>query len=832
MSRLFDDGSSEHLQIEQAIIAAYPYAMACWFQADDDTAVLTLMWVGDKDSETYFSALYADGGIGGDPVGFLTKQYGESNAPYITTTAGFTANSWHHAASISLSTTERHVYIDGSNKASNTDAVGAMANHDRVAIGAMRDSSPGGYMSGMIAEAAIWNLTDWGVNDAAREANFEKALASMAKGFSPSCFPLGLVAHWPLIRGLNDKVGGFNLAATGTVVSTQPKIFNLINPLFISKGLIVLAGTSTENLTAISSLNVDTGLGSSVVEIVGVSATLSDLDVLTLLSVFATGTANLFGLLDLQSGLTGAITGTVTAFSSLNVDTELQSSTVGAATVTGTLSIPTINLMGSSDGASNIVGSLTVGTGVLSIGIGTSTVIGSLSVNTELQSAVIAESEVSGWFGLWIFIAGIVDAASGFISGMLSEKGLEGTTIGVGDSSGYLTLIPDFEAAILFWRPQNRIIETLKWKTSVLKANDGTEQRIKIRRSPRQYFKLRIFLGTNELNSWYDSLIHTWQKQAWLIPIWNEYVTHTGDINIKDDTITVDTTFADFRNNSKAIIWKSATEYEVVAVTAKTDNILFLSYPILSAFSGSKYIMPVRKAYLTTRSKKTRNNAEGAFIDLIFSVYDNTNITGHVKENNYNNIDLLINPAYMDKGHLEESDADITVFDFETGIFKTESNSNFNFLTQNHNFFNDTKEACWNFRQFLYSLSGRQKSILIPTFRSDMVQTETIGLTDTTVKIRNIRLTENMGYNPLRTYIGFYFPDNTLIVRKINGITRLNSTEEQISFDYNLDLNLDVEIGDCKICFVDKCRLASDEIELRWPYAHRNECKTNFMRVS
>ena len=155
------------------------------------------------------------------------------------------------------------------------------------------------------------------------------------------------------------------------------------------------------------------------------------------------------------------------------------------------------------------------------------------------------------------------------------------------------------------------------------------------------------------------------------------------------------------------------------------------------------------------------------------------------------------------------------------------------FFTQNHNFFNDTKKACWDFRKFLHYLDGRQKTVLIPTFRSDVTQraTDNIEPADISVKINNIKLADNMGFNSLRTYIGFYFPDGTLIVRKITAITEINSDEEQISFNDILGLPSAVVSGNCKICFVDKCRLASDKVQIAWPYSHKNECRTNFMRV-
>lgn len=86
-----------------------------------------------------------------------------------------------------------------------------------------------------------------------------------------------------------------------------------------------------------------------------------------------------------------------------------------------------------------------------------------------------------------------------------------------------------------------------------------------------------------------------------------------------------------------------------------------------------------------------------------------------------------------------------------------------------------------------------------------------------------------MGTNELRTYVGFYFPDKTLLIRKITAITEIDGTKEKI--DINASLGKTVNLGDCEICFVDKCRLASDKVEIEWPFAHRNECRPNLIRV-
>jgi hypothetical protein len=390
-------------------------------------------------------------------------------------------------------------------------------------------------------------------------------------------------------------------------------------------------------------------------------------------------------------------------------------------------------------------------------------------------------------------------------------------------------VITGTRAMTLFWRPERNIKETLEWVTKILRANNGTEQRIQLRQIPRQFFRIQFTIKTNKMNTWYDAIIHTWQKRAWGVPVWPEYVLHTTTISAGATTINVDTSNADFRDDSFAIVWKSETEFEVVSIETKTDSVLNLKTSVNNSFTGNKLIIPLRIAYMISKSVKQRQNSEVAFVDALFAVEDNADITGYTPATEYDSLEILTTPSFMEDSHGEESDGQLEIVDFTTGIFKIRSDKTFNLLSQNHIFLNDTKAACWNFRKFLHYMNGRQRPLLIPTFRSDLVQMGTIGSTDTEFFVENINLSSNLGVNTLRTYIGFYFTDETLIVRKITNIEEVDSTKERITI--NTSLGVEVAEGDCKICFVDKCRFASDSIELDWTFAHRNECQLNLIRV-
>jgi len=214
MARLFDDGSNEYLELDSAPIVAAPFTMACWFNSDNIALDQTLMFVGDKNFNNRRWNLSIRGDIGGNPIYMVVVD--SAGVGVAATSTGYSPNTWHHACGVEAAATDRRVFIDGGSKGINA-ANRTPASVNRVSIGRVGRTSPFAYMSGLIAEAAIWKVA---LSDA--------EVALLAKGFSPLFIqPHNLVRYYPLIRDDdNDWIGGFDLAAfnTPTVAAHPPLI--------------------------------------------------------------------------------------------------------------------------------------------------------------------------------------------------------------------------------------------------------------------------------------------------------------------------------------------------------------------------------------------------------------------------------------------------------------------------------------------------------------------------------------------------------------------------------------------------------------------------------
>lgn len=216
MARDFDGASSQYIRAASAVLTGVPITMACWFRPAGVASHYGLMSLSDESAATSYFVLEAAGTIGGDPLRCTTRLAVEANA---LTTTGFSANTWHHACGVWSAADARAAYIDGGSKGTNAVAI-TPTNLDITVLGARARNPYDSFFDGLIAEAGIWNI-----------ALTDAEVAILAAGYSPLLVrPQNLVLYAPLIRDIQDTVGGLTLANTGTTVGDHCRVIHPASP--------------------------------------------------------------------------------------------------------------------------------------------------------------------------------------------------------------------------------------------------------------------------------------------------------------------------------------------------------------------------------------------------------------------------------------------------------------------------------------------------------------------------------------------------------------------------------------------------------------------------
>lgn len=189
----------------------YPVSFACWFYADTLTAQRTLVCLGSSTGGNQFVLL----GVSSTGV-VAQSEIGGVVATATSTTAPSTAT-WHHAAGVFASSTDRRAYIDGGSKGTNatTNTWPTFVNRTLIAQ-RRRNGSYGQGMDGRIAEAAIWNT----------ELSDDDVYALSGGVGAWLVRPQNLVFYVPMVREVIDISRSRALTATGSpAVEIHPRRF-------------------------------------------------------------------------------------------------------------------------------------------------------------------------------------------------------------------------------------------------------------------------------------------------------------------------------------------------------------------------------------------------------------------------------------------------------------------------------------------------------------------------------------------------------------------------------------------------------------------------------
>lgn len=397
MARLFDYASSEYLEIDQVVFSSLPFAVSLMYkQTPSGPDYPTLFSIGDVGSDDDWIRIV------GWPTQVVYAQVAHTATGQAITSTSFTEGVWSHICALFVTTTDRRILLDAGGKGTSNANV-SPAGLDRTAIGRLIRSSPGGHCGGDIAEVAIWDLSAWpGATNSDKADNFEKILPSLVKGATPDTYPLGLVAYWDLVRGLNDKVGGYNLTASGTIVSAHPRIILPIKPqLGIQTGEVKeLAGTVSGQSVVTGTAKVTRKISTTV----AVESTTSGI-----LSI----TKKIAGSAAIQSATTGV----------LNITKKITGSVAAESTTTGTLRgiwlvVGTVAIESTTSGAIKLLKKLT---GTVTCESATS---GSVKVASRLTSTVAAQCSISGTIrGIWL-ISGTIGCTCTVSGNLIIPRGL------------------------------------------------------------------------------------------------------------------------------------------------------------------------------------------------------------------------------------------------------------------------------------------------------------------------------------------------------------------------------------------------------------------------
>lgn len=387
---------------------------------------------------------------------------------------------------------------------------------------------------------------------------------------------------------------------------------------------------------------------------------------------------------------------------------------------------------------------------------------------------------------------------------------------GVADISVPIT----FQRVILLsFPPEQPYDEELEWLTDILGHVDDTEQRVGVRKNPRQFFSWDFLLEDGVERSRFENVLFDWQSRQFGIPIWHEATPlNAAVVGGSTTTITVvSTADADYRDGGLVMIYESQTKYDVLNLVSHTSTTLVVENPPGNSYTPLAdlvLVAPLRLG-IATAPRGTRYRTGVDRFRARFRVKDNdANLADASAYATFNSKILLDDPNFVEQTMGESYDQPLVVFDGKSGLTEEWSRPDRHRRTSQKGFVGNGKASLWQRRKLLYSLDGRRVSFYLPTFSSDLVPTGTMTSGASTLAVSNVGYTNFVRARQPKNVIRVVPVSGAAFLRTILSSTAPSSTTENITISGTWPSTL-TPAQILRIEFVEKVRLASDTVRIQ-----------------
>lgn len=364
--------------------------------------------------------------------------------------------------------------------------------------------------------------------------------------------------------------------------------------------------------------------------------------------------------------------------------------------------------------------------------------------------------------------------------------------------------------------------EVLEWKTDVLTTNDGSEQRVRLRKKPRQSFNVTYPIPYQEMAR-AENLVYGWLTRRWAVALWSE-AQQVGTLMAGTTVINIDTTASDYRDGALIMIWESNRKSATADVGIVSAGALTLNRPLAETFNNP-WIVPVRLGRIVGNVSRATSGYNGS-LEMTYEFSDNIDLDPPAAPTQFLGYDVYFDEALKNGEALTDSlQARVDVVDYGTAAGASfYSPWTYTRIGRPYKFLLQGLPDIWNFRKFLHRRAGRLRPFWVPTFENNLRVAQTGELTQSI----EVYADDYREFAPERTHIGILLDDGTWLLRTINAATASGSDTAVIGLDAPININAD-RIR--QISFLGLKRLDADRVELQWNSNRVLECTVRMMEI-
>lgn len=367
------------------------------------------------------------------------------------------------------------------------------------------------------------------------------------------------------------------------------------------------------------------------------------------------------------------------------------------------------------------------------------------------------------------------------------------------------------------YRPDGAVTERLEWRTDVLSAQDGGEQRLRLRTWPRRTLEHDVLLEERDART-AENLIRAHQADDWHLPLWMDggplAVTHpAGAVQLQ---LPHPVAGRDYAVGRQVLLCSATDPYRTeladVAVLGVDD--LTLDQPLVSSWPAGSLVMPVRSARLSA-SLDLRRFTGGAWYGRLGWTLTGLHPWTEAAETDYRGYPVCELASNWDVDPQMTLARELRTIDNELAPPWWRSDVTVPDTTQTVRW--AVEERAWidALRQWFYARRGRQRAFWYASGMRDLVLRATVAAQAITLVIERCGYAEHIQQGVGRRDICVQLVDGSRLLRRITASSVIDDATESITLDAALGVQL-APLDVAAISFLQLRRLDTDAIDLEW----------------
>lgn len=358
------------------------------------------------------------------------------------------------------------------------------------------------------------------------------------------------------------------------------------------------------------------------------------------------------------------------------------------------------------------------------------------------------------------------------------------------------------------------VLERYEWLTDIITSWDGSEQRIKLRATPRREIEAHLQVFGLDFVRKLQSTLFGWQSRSYLIPYWPDYYVLSAELPAGSTVIpNIPTADAEFITGGVALLFNTINHNESVQLLEVQPNQLILDLPTQQTWPAGTRIYSAKFARIASQQTITRPTRHMLDMQAKFIVTDNSGLTETEGATLYKGYPVLLDIPNEVEALSEDLLRPLLEFDTETVNPVVDDPIGYTTIVRRMDWLMKSRKERADFRKWLYARTGRWKPFWMPSWNEDFKLVSLLAGTDTKLVIEFAFYKRFVPATPMRDALMIELFNGTRIFKDILSIDEISETEENVFIDS--PVGFDIQPQEVRrISYLNLSRLDSDTVEI------------------